>query len=131
MILSDKTPVRLVQMSLFFSAVNFLMAGIHVSSILLFLVFSASVYICSRLFILVERLDMTLTPELPEIRSFLMLGAVLFISIASFAYSWVFGVFYASVFGLYLISPYDRDWIAGKSSMVVHDNKVEYRKSEA
>jgi len=131
MLLSDKTPTRLVQLSLFFSAVNFLIAGIHLSSLILFLVFTASVYITSRLFILVERLDMTLAPELPEIRSYLLLSAILFIGVASCAYSWVFGVFYASVFGLYIVSPYDRDWIAGKSSMVVHENKVEYRKSEA
>lgn len=131
MSLSDKTPVRLVQISLFFSVANFIINGINSAEILLFLVFTLSVYVSTRLFILLETISSTRLSDVDEFKFYLGVAAVLFIGIATFAYSWLFGAYYAFVFGVYWISPYDREWIAGRSKLVVFDNKVEYQKTEA
>ncbi|AZZ89983.1 hypothetical protein EUZ85_04370 [Hahella sp. KA22] len=125
--LSDKTPTRLVQVSLFFSAAHFLFGGVTWSNILLFLVFTGTVYISTKLFIILQQLQMATVTDLSELKLYLLGAAVLFVGIATFAYSYMFGVFYLFITGVYFISPYDRAWLAGKSRMVVYDNKVEYR----
>ena len=125
--LSDKTPMRLVQVSLFFSLANFIYDGFHWHSIILFAIFTLSVYTTTRLFILLNELQQTATVDMTEFKMYLGIAAVLFIGIATFAYSYMFGVFYLFVVGVYFISPYDRAWLAGRTKIVVFDNKVEYR----
>ena len=125
--LSEKTPVRLVAVSLFFSAFNFMMQGISASTILLFLVFTTTVFASVKLFLLLQKIETAALIETGELKTYLALLALLFVGIASFQYSWLFGVFYGLVLAVYYISPYDRAWLNGKAKLVVHDNKVEYR----
>ncbi|WP_020407312.1 hypothetical protein [Hahella ganghwensis] len=125
--LTDKTPARLVQVSLFFSLANFIFSGVNAQSLVLFAVFTVSVYTTTRIFILFNQIQQTAAVDLSELKSYMLIAAVLFIGIATFAYSYVFGVFYLFITGVYFISPYDRDWLAGRSKIVVFDNKVEYR----
>ncbi len=125
--LSDKTPIRLVQVSLFFSVANFIFSGFNWQSLIFFAVFTLSVYTTTRLFILLNELQQTAAVDITELKMYLGVAAILFIGIATFSYSYVFGVFYLFVVGVYFISPYDRAWLAGRSKIVVFDNKVEYR----
>lgn len=126
-LLSEKTPERLVLISLFFSLLNFFGHGLNGQSILVFLAFTASVFIVVKLFMLVQKLDAQGLDGLDELKGWLTAAAVLFIGIATFTCSWMFGTFFACVVAVYFISPYDRAWLAGKAEIVVHDNKVEYR----
>ncbi|OZG75302.1 hypothetical protein BTA51_02645 [Hahella sp. CCB-MM4] len=127
MLLTDKTPARLAQVSLFFSIANFVFDGINGHSLLLFAVFTLSVYTTTRIFILFNQIQQTAAVDFGELKNYLLVAAVLFIGIATFAYSYLFGVFYLFITGVYFISPYDRDWLAGRSKIVVFENKVEYR----
>lgn len=127
MSISEKTPERLVLVSLFFSLVNFLFNGINGASILLFLVFTASVFISVKLFLLLHRIEATALVDTAEFKFYLGMAALFFITIATFSYSWLFGVFYGFVVAVYYISPYDRAWLSGKAEIVMSENKIEYR----
>ncbi|MBK8971159.1 MAG: hypothetical protein IPM37_07210 [Hahellaceae bacterium] len=125
--LSEKTPERLVLVSLFFSAAHFLFSGINGASIVLFLVFTATVFASVKLFLLLQKIEATALVDVSELKAYLSVLGVLFISIATFNYSWMFGLFYGLVIAVYFISPYDRAWLTGKAELVLHENKVEYR----
>lgn len=127
MSVSEKTPERLVLVSLFFSLVQFMMNGVNGASILLFLVFTLSVYVSVKLFLLLHRIESTALVDTADFKFYLGIAALLFITIATFSYSWVFGVFYGFVLAVYFISPYDRAWLTGKAHLVMQDNKIEYR----
>lgn len=128
--LSDKTPIRLTQVSLAFSFVNFLVTGINWHSIAIFLVFTAAVYCSCRVALLILSPQLNAVPEIEPLKFHLAILGIIFISIATLTYSWIFGIFYLAVTAVYLISPYDRDWLMGESKVVVVGNKVEYRKEE-
>lgn len=125
--LSEKTPERLVLVSLFFSLLNFIIAGFNSGTFVLFLVFTATVFASVKLFLLLQTIESAALVETGEFKAYLGLLAIFFVSIATFSYSWLFGVFYGLVLAVYWISPYDRAWLTGKAQLVVHDNKVEYR----
>ncbi len=125
--LSEKAPERLVLVSLFFSAFNFTLEGVNAASLLLFAAFTVTVYACVKLQVLLQRPSLTTAQDGTELRTWLGLLALVFISIATFSYSWVFGAFFAMVIVVYRISPYDRAWLTGKAQIVVHGNRVEYR----
>ena len=125
--LTEKTPVRLTQVSLFFSIANFILNGVNSSSLLLFLVFTLAVYSTTRIFIALNQLQHSSHADMSDLMLHITIAGVLFVGIATFAYSYLFGVFYAFVTIVYLISPYDRAWLAGRSRIVIYDNKVEYR----
>lgn len=130
--LSDKTPIRLVQVSLLFSVANFLVSGLNTHNIVLFIVFTLTVFVSTKLYLIFRALkESTTTPIVSELQSYLQVGSVLFIGVATFSYSYLFGLFYLFVFAIYLISPYDRDWLAGRSEIVFTENKLEYRKNQA
>lgn len=130
--LSDKTPTRLVQVSLLFSLANFFIYGLNTHSIILFIVFTLTVFASTKLYLLFTALKHTSNnANITELQTYLQLASVLFIGIATFSYSYMFGVFYLFVFAIYLISPYDRDWIAGRSEIVFSENKLEYRRNQA
>lgn len=126
--LSDKTPIRLVQVSLLFSIANFFINGLNMYSLVLFVVFTLTVFVSTKLYLLFRALKQsTTTPIVGELQPYLQLGGVLLIGVATFTYSYMFGLFYLLVFAVYLISPYDRDWLAGRSEIVFIENKLEYR----
>jgi hypothetical protein len=129
--ISDKTPLRLTQVSLAFSFVNFLLTGLNWHSILVFLIFTISVYASCRVAMLLLSPHLCALPEAESLKFHLSILGVVFIAIATFSYSLLFGIFYVSVTAVYLISPYDRDWLMGESKVVVVGNKVEYRKEES
>ncbi|WP_369600303.1 hypothetical protein AAIA72_10655 [Hahella sp. SMD15-11] len=129
--LSEKTPVRLVQISLPFSVAQLLLGGLNWPNLWLIAVFTLSVYVLARLYTLLEVITLTSLTDTTEFRQLLGVAAVLFIGIATFTWSWLFGTYFAFVVAVYLISPYDRDWLAGRMQMVVYDNKVEYRRVDA
>jgi len=124
--LSDKTPIRLVQVSLFFSLANFIFTGFNWHSVALFAIFTLSIYATTRLFILLNEIQQTATVDITKFKMYLGIAAILFIGIATFTYSYMFGVFYLFVVGVYFISPYDRAWLAGRTKIVILDNKIEY-----
>lgn len=119
----------MVQVSLAFSLVNFIIIGVSLYSLLLFAVFSFSVYATTRIAVILTNSELQLIPELESLKFHLLLLGVLFIGIATFAYSYLFGIFYATVAIIYAISPYDRDWLLGESKVVVVGNKIEYQKN--
>ena len=125
--LTDKTPVRLTQVSLFFSVANFIINGLGFSSIGLFLIFTLSVFSTTKIFVTVNQLQHSTNADMSGLMLQLFITALLFIGIATFAYSCLFGIFYLFVAAVYLISPYDRDWLSGKSELVLSSNKIEYR----
>ncbi len=129
--LSDKTPVRLVQVSLFFSIANFFISGVTTNSLVLFVLFTLTVYISCKIYITLRELKITVTADLTDLQTYLQIAGILFIGIATFAYSYLFGLFYLFVYAIYLISPYDRDWIAGRSEIIFRENRLEYRRKEA
>lgn len=130
--LSDKTPIRLVQVSLLFSAANFIINGLNAYNIVLFIVFTLTVFVSTKLYLLFTDLKQsTKSEDLTELQSYLQLGSVIFIGVATLSYSYMFGIFYLFVFAIYLISPYDRDWLAGRSEIVFNENKLEYRRNQA
>ncbi|UZE94599.1 hypothetical protein [Alkalimarinus alittae] len=130
--LSDKTPIRLVQVSLLFSLANFLINGLNTHNIVLFIVFTLTVFVSTKLYLLFTGLKQTTKSEnLTELQTYLQLGSVLFIGVATLSYSYMFGIFYLFVFAIYLISPYDRDWLAGRSEIVFIENKLEYRRNQS
>lgn len=129
--ISDKTPLRLTQVSLAFSLVNFLVTGLSWHSVLVFIVFTIAVYSSCRVALLVLSPQLNAVPEIEPLKFHLSILGVLFISIVTLSFSWLFGIFYVAVTAVYLISPYDRDWLMGESKVVVVGNKVEYRKEEA
>ena len=127
--LTDKTPVRLTQVSLFFSVANFIINGLGGSSIGLFLIFTLSVFSTTKIFVTVNHLQHSTNTDMSSLMLQLFIAALLFIGIATFAYSCLFGIFYLFVAAVYLISPYDRAWLSGKSDLVVSSNKIEYREA--
>lgn len=129
--LSDKTPVRLVQVSLIFSIANFFISGVNTNSLVLFVLFTLTVYISCKIYITLRELKITVTADLTDLQTYLQIAGILFIGIATFAYSYLFGLFYLFVYAIYLISPYDRDWIAGRSEIIFRENRLEYRRKEA
>ncbi|RMF13852.1 MAG: hypothetical protein D6758_12455 [Gammaproteobacteria bacterium] len=128
--LSEKTPIRLVQISMVFSVAQLIVGGLNLANLFLIAVFTLSVYVLSRLYTLLEVICTTALTDTTEFRQLLGVAAVLFIGIATFSWSWLFGGFFGFVVAVYLISPYDRDWLAGRMQLVVFDNKVEYRRTE-
>ena len=129
--LSDKTPTRLVQVSLLFSIVNIISYGLNSHNIVLFVLFTLTVYVSTKVYLLFRDLKQSATTDLSDLQTYLQISGILFISIATFAYSYLFGLFYLFVYAIYLISPYDRDWLAGRSEIVFTGNKLEYRRKEA
>ncbi len=129
--LSTKTPVRLVQVSLLFSIANFFINGFNVQSLLLFAVFTLTVYISTNIYLTFRSLKQTGKVDVSDLQSYLQIAGLLFIGVATFAYSYLFGLFYLFVYAIYLISPYDRDWLAGRSEIVFTGNKLEYRQNNA
>ncbi len=125
--LTEKTPTRLTQVSLFFSAANFIVSGINLSSVILFLVFTISVYSTTKIFIALNDIQHSTHADMSDLMLHMLIAAILFIGIATFAYSYLFGIFYAFVAVVYFISPYDRAWLAGRSRLIIYDNKVEYK----
>ncbi|WP_250658070.1 hypothetical protein [Alkalimarinus coralli] len=129
--LSDKTPIRLVQVSLLFSIANFLISGLNTQTIILFVVFTLTVFVGTKLYLLFRALKQTSSADVSELQTYLQIMSILFIGIATFSYSYLFGAFYVFVFAIYYISPYDRDWLAGRSEIVFNENKLEYRRNQA
>lgn len=125
---SEKTPVRLVQVSLAFSFVNFLVNGLNGQTLLAFLAFTITVYFSGRIALLLGSPGMKMLPEAEGLKLPLLGFCALQIAIVTLTYSWLFGAFYLSVFAIYMISPYDRDWLLGSSKVVMVGNKIEYRK---
>jgi hypothetical protein len=128
--LSNKTPTRLVQVSLIFSIGNFIISDFTSETFVLFILFTLTVYVSCKIYLIVCDLkDNSKTDyiAISDLQTYLQVASILFITIATFAYSYVFGAFYLFVYAIYLISPYDRDWLAGRSEIVLTDNKLEYR----
>ncbi len=125
---SEKTPSRLVKVSLAFSFVNFLVSGVNSSTLLAFLVFTATVYFSGRIALMLGSHALKMVPEVEDLKLPLLGFCAIQIAIVTFTYSWLFGAFYVAVFAIYMISPYDRDWLLGSSKVVVVGNKLEYRK---
>ena len=124
---TDRTPMRLTLVSLLFSLVNFIVAGVNSSSITLFLVFTLSIYSVTRIFVAINQLQHSTHADMSSLIMHLLLAGAVFVGIASFTYSHLFGIFYLIVAVVYLISPYDRAWLEGKADIVMYDNKIEYR----
>jgi len=132
--LSNKTPARLVQVSLIFSIGNFIISGFSSETFVLFILFTLTVYISCKIYLTFCDLKENSKADyiaLSDLQTYLQIAALLFITIATFAYSYVFGAFYLFVYAIYLISPYDRDWLAGRSEIVFTGNKLEYRNKQA
>lgn len=128
--LSDKTPARLVQVSLIFSIGNFIISGFSSETLVLFLLFTLTVYISCKIYLTFCDLKSNSNADyiaISDLQTYLQIASLIFITIATFSYSYVFGAFYLFVYSIYLISPYDRDWLAGRSEIVYTDNKLEYR----
>ena len=131
--LSNKTPARLVQVSLIFSIGNFIISGFSPESWVLFILFTLTVYISCKIYLIFCDLKENSKVDyiaLNNLQTHLQVAALLFITIATFSYSYVFGAFYLFVYVIYLISPYDRDWLAGRSEIVFTGKKLEYRNKE-
>ncbi|PIE43567.1 MAG: hypothetical protein CSA50_04435 [Gammaproteobacteria bacterium] len=126
--ISKKMPIRLVQISLAFSLVNFFVQGLSWNSFLLFVLFTLSVYVSAQVIALINSPELKMIPEVEALKSYLLTLFGLFVMIATCTYSCLFGVFYLAIGLVYLISPYDRDWLLGQSKLVVIDNKIEYQK---
>ncbi|PID44451.1 MAG: hypothetical protein CSB48_01855 [Proteobacteria bacterium] len=129
--INERAPLRLVKVSLAFSLVNFFVQGLNWDSLLVFILFTSSVYVSAQIALLVNSPDFKMIPEIEPLRLNLLAFCGIFIVIATFAYSCLFGVFYAVIGLIYLISPYDREWLTGQSKIVIVGNKVEYRKGSA
>jgi len=127
MALTNKTPARLTQISLVFSLFNFFSNGLNSSTILLFIVFTLSVYSSARIWVAVNQVQHSSYGDMSGLSMHLVIAAILFIGIATFTYSALFGVFYICVAAIYLISPQDRGWLAGNKQIVIVGNKIEYR----
>jgi len=127
--LTDKSPLRLTQISLIFSLVNFVANGINSSSIILFLVFTILVYSTTRILVAISTLQHSTYADMSGLSGHLVIAGLLFIGIAAFTYSALFGVFYLVVGTLYLISPNDRAWLAGKKQISLIDNKIQYHEA--
>lgn len=126
---SERTPMRLTQVSFIFSLINFFISGFNSATIILFLVFTLAVYSTTKIFVAINQLQHSTHADMSSLSLNLLIAGVLFIAIASFNYSHLFGVFYLVIAVIYLISPYDRAWLAGKSKIVMRDNKIEYREA--
>lgn len=125
--LSDKTPLRLVQISLIFTITNLIISGLNGYTFMLAILFTLTIYASAKVYLSFEDLKNRIASDISELETFLQILAVIFIGIATFTYSYMFGLFYLFVYGVYLISPYDRDWLAGRSDIIFTGNKLEYR----
>jgi len=125
--LAEKAPLTLTKVSLFFSLINFFISGVNTSSIILFLVFTLSVYSTTRIFVAISQLQHATYTEKRSFYLHLLIVGLIFVGIASFSYSLIFGIFYSAIIAIYIISPHDRAWLAGKKKLVFVKNKVEYQ----
>jgi hypothetical protein len=125
--LTDRTPLRLTQVSLLFSLANFIISGVSGSSIGLFLIFTLSIYSTTKIYVSINQIQHSTHADMSSLIMNMVIAGIIFIGIASFTYSHLFGIFYVTIAVVYLVSPYDRSWLAGKTRIVVYNNKVEYQ----
>lgn len=128
--LTDKSPIRLTQISLIFSLVNFFANGFNSASIILFIVFTMLVYSTTRILVAISTLQHSTYADMSGLSGHLVIAGLLFTGIAALTYSALFGVFYVVIGTLYLISPNDRAWLAGKKQLSIIDNKIQYYEHE-
>lgn len=126
--LSDKTPTRLVQISLFFSVANLVISGFAISAFFLLIVFTLSVYTFAKIAVVLLSPRLQDQAGVDELKFYFGVLAVIFITIATFGYSALFGIFYLTLAVIYLISPYDRDWVSGDVDIVLVGDKIEYKR---
>ncbi|MAM87035.1 hypothetical protein [Allohahella sp. A8] len=124
---TDKFPGRLTLIAVIFALINCVFQGFSGASILLLFVFTLSVFCCAKLMVSMQKLADVAPLETASLRFFLTVLGLIFVAIATFSYSYLFGVYFALIAALYVISPQDRDWLSGRTRIVMHDNRVEYR----
>lgn len=124
---TDKLAGRLTLIAFVFAFINCLFEGFSGGSLLLLVVLTVSVYCSSKLYGSMLRLAEQAPLETASLRFFLTILGLIFIAIATLTYSVMFGVFFGLIAALFIISPQDRDWLAGRSRIVMTDNKLEYR----
>jgi ABC-type phosphate transport system permease subunit len=126
--LGDKTPTRLVQVSLFFSVTNLVLSGFSGSAFLLLLVFTLSVYSFAKVAVVLWSPRLQDQAAWDQLKFHFGVLAVIFITIATVGYSMLFAVFYLTLAVVYMISPYDRDWVSGDADIVLEGGQVHYKR---
>jgi len=126
--LGNKTPTRLVQVSLFFSVTNLVLSGFSGSAFLLLLVFTLSVYSFAKVAVALWNPRLQDQAALDQLKFHFGVLAVIFITIATIGYSMLFAIFYLTLAVVYMTSPYDRDWVSGDADIVLEGGQVHYKR---